>query len=77
MYKCLDCGCEFDEDDVYEWDEDYGLDSPPYQHFCGCPSCHGVYEEARECERCGNTFCESELLYGMCVNCRKEIDEYG
>ena len=50
MYICLDCGCIFENPRKYV--ETHGLDSPPYEEWSGCPSCGGVYTEARKCDGC-------------------------
>lgn len=44
MYKCCDCGNIFEY--PTEWYETHGLDTPPYEHWSGCPRCCGSYEEA-------------------------------
>lgn len=46
MYRCNDCGLEFDTPD--EWEETHGLDTPPYEHISGCPGCGGDYEEIED-----------------------------
>ena len=50
VYICLDCGETFEEPKRYT--ETHGLDSPPYEEWNGCPSCGGVYAEARKCDGC-------------------------
>jgi NAD-dependent SIR2 family protein deacetylase len=51
MFICLDCGATFEEPKHFV--EKHGLDTPPYEHFNGCPVCGGAYDEAVECDRCG------------------------
>jgi hypothetical protein len=51
MFICLDCGATFEEPKHFV--EKHGLDTPPYEHFSGCPVCGGAYDEAVECDRCG------------------------
>ena len=51
MYKCTECGCIFDEDDVVEWEEDMGefWGAPCTQTVYGCPRCYSTgYERYRE-----------------------------
>ena len=50
MKICLDCGCLFDE--PVEYVETHGFDTPPYEHFSGCPECYGAYVNAHECDCC-------------------------
>lgn len=50
-YTCLDCGRDFDE--PKHWEERHGLDSPPYEHFSGCPYCGGAYIHTTLCDGCG------------------------
>ena len=53
MLVCLDCYRTFNEDEIADWYETHGLDSPPYEHFSGCPYCHGAYAETHRCDCCG------------------------
>lgn len=48
MYKCFDCGYEFDE--PITWQESRGefWGAPCYETVCGCPNCKGEYEEVGE-----------------------------
>lgn len=75
MYKCLECGHVFDEEDVAEWEESRGeyWGSPCYEKMSGCPVCHGEYEEAKICLICGRLCNDSEINYGICDDC---IDSY-
>ena len=50
MFVCLDCGRVFE--DPIHWEETHGLDTPPYEHFTGCPYCGGAYTEAHRCDCC-------------------------
>lgn len=52
FYVCLGCGCVFQTPTEYV--EKHGLDSPPYEHFTGCPSCGSAYVPAIYCDHCGN-----------------------
>ncbi len=51
-YTCLECGIEFDE--PHEFEEHHGLDSPPFEKWCGCPACgSGAYMHTHLCDHCG------------------------
>ena len=43
MYKCDNCGCEFDE--PLKYCERHGLDTPPYEWFFVSPCCFDSYIE--------------------------------
>lgn len=76
-YKCLECGHIFEEGEQAELEEKYGLDTPPYEKWSGCPLCRGDYEEAVKCECCGAEFLEEELTDGVCEDClEQEKDTY-
>lgn len=75
MYKCIECGHVFDEEDVAEWEEARGeyWGTPCSEKMSGCPVCHGAYEKVSRCEICGKPCIEDELNYGICDDC---IDSY-
>ena len=73
-YKCLSCGHIFEDGEQARWEERHGLDSPPYEKHCGCPTCKGSFEETKQCKVCGGEFLEDELN-GGCV-CNECIDNY-
>lgn len=50
MYLCLDCGRLFEEPKSYT--EKHNLDTPPYEHWSGCPVCSGGYVETMKCDVC-------------------------
>ena len=50
MFICLECGTLFEEPEY--WTETHGLDTPPYEHCCGCPSCSGAFTETYRCDSC-------------------------
>jgi hypothetical protein len=50
MFVCYDCEAVFDEPKI--WTETHGLDTPPYEHCAGCPSCGGAFTETYECSYC-------------------------
>ena len=86
MYKCLDCGHIFDEP------KQYSEDRTPcgvfeggsfIEHYTGCPVCLGAYEEAKQCEICGEYFTSDELtdtteyINGGCGDCCEQCIEDG
>lgn len=73
MYKCYDCGAVFDEPIEREEGrgEFWGVSCS--ETVSGCPECRGDYEEAYQCEICGEYFFEDELHSDVCDNC---IDVY-
>lgn len=50
-FVCVECGYVFQ--DPKEYVETHGLDTPPYEHFIGCPKCGGAFVPAKQCEYCG------------------------
>ncbi len=72
MYKCLDCGCVFDE--PISWSESRGeyWGMPCSEEVSGCPYCKGDYEEAYKCEECNEFFLEEELHSDLCEECVKK-----
>ena len=77
MYKCVECGHIFEEDDVAEWYEDRGecWGTPCSDLMAGCPKCRGYYEEAQMCDGCCEWFYEDELEDGLCESCREETED--
>lgn len=69
MYKCVSCGNIFEEGEQAVWEETHGLERPPYEKFCSCPSCGDDFEGAKRCVVCGGYFLEDELNDGICDNC--------
>jgi hypothetical protein len=70
-YKCLDYGHIFEEGEQAVWKEDCGefWGSPCSETLCGCPVCHGYFEETKKCLICGCEHLEDELNYGICDEC--------
>lgn len=66
MYVCFECGKNFLE--FSTWTEPHG------EKMCGCPYCHGAFDDGVKCEICGEYFTEEELINGVCEEC---IDDYG
>lgn len=62
MYKCMDCGCEFEEPNFHN--EYHGLDYGAEKMY-ECPNCGSTdYEDSNLCDICGkyawgSCFCES------------------
>lgn len=78
MQKCLECGKVFEDDEIAHWRESRGefWGSPAYETMSGCPHCEGAYEEAHECEGCGEHFTLDELDENhLCEYCREDEDD--
>lgn len=84
MYKCPECGETFDT--PHEYEEKHGLDYGPYEQWSVCPYCgEPGYEEAVECDVCGETVCASEIHHvsshgdmveiKACDKCYDELEE--
>lgn len=66
MFRCNDCGCTFEEPNVYY--ENHGLDYGA-EKMNECPNCHSTdYEDSTTCSICG------EYAWGsdFCECCRDE-----
>lgn len=90
MFKCLDCYEVFEEPKKYAEDRTPGgaFEGGSFiEYFTGCPYCSGAYEEAKECEICGNYFTDDELkdtteminggcgyCCGQCINDNEMIE---
>jgi hypothetical protein len=78
MKICLDCRHVFSEDEIAYWREQRGeyWGMPCYETVCGCPICHGEFDDAIECVNCGEYFAEYELNDGdICDECAEELEE--
>lgn len=75
MYKCVDCGTVFDEDEIAVWEESRGefWGVSCSETMTGCPTCKEGYEEAFKCKRCGIWCLEDELRDGYCESCYDEL----
>ncbi len=80
MYKCCDCGCVFEEPKHYSEDRTPGgaFEGGSFiEHYEGCPYCSGAFEEATECDGCGEYFFESCLVSTKdgryCEDCLEEM----
>ena len=71
LFVCLECGSIFEEP-AY-WEEEHGLDTPPYESMSGCPSCYGSYVEAYKCDECGDwidgKYIKTDSGDRICENC--------
>lgn len=77
MKICLECGKVFEDDEVEQWEECRGefWGVLAYETVSGCPACGGDYEEAYECESCGNYFTLCDLDEDqICENCREKME---
>lgn len=86
MYKCLDCGHVFEEPKQYREDRTPGgtCEGGSFiEHYTGCLLCSGAYEEAKQCEICGEYFTSDELtdtteyINGGCGDCCEQCIEDG
>jgi DNA-directed RNA polymerase subunit RPC12/RpoP len=78
MQICLECGKTFEDDEIECWQESRGefWGEPAYENMSGCPHCGGAYEEAYECENCGEYFTLDELDENhLCEDCREDEEE--
>lgn len=71
MFICYECLKVFDEPKI--WVEKHGLNTPPYEHYSGCPSCGGAYTEAHRCECCDewidDVYIKTEDDKRYCLEC--------
>lgn len=73
MYICEECEKVFEEPKVLEEHHPYGM-TYATEYFAVCPYCESTnYEEAHECERCGEYFVS--LLDGLCDICFEDMYE--
>lgn len=74
-FMCYDCRLKFKKPDVWEeWrGECFGF--PSWETMSGCPRCHGEYGEEVQCEKCGKSYVEGELFFGVCEDCKEEDKE--
>lgn len=77
MFKCDDCGHIFEEGEQAVWEESRGefWGVPCYEKVSGCPICHGDYDEASECKKCGEWHFSDELTDGLCEGCKETEEE--
>lgn len=65
MFKCFDCGLVFEESKTYSEDRTPGgvFEGGSFiEHYEGCPNCSGAFDEASECDICG------EFVYSRYLN---------
>lgn len=80
LYICLECGHVFDE--PARWEERHGLGpfEGPGEQWSGCPCCRGGYDEAQQCDCCGEWFAASEMTINdegnmrLCPDCAEQYD---
>lgn len=82
MYKCYDCGYVFEEPKEYSEDRTPGgvFEGGSFiEHYTGCPSCSGAYDEVVECDGCGEFVYRSSLTATddgeYCDLCMEEMEE--
>lgn len=71
MLICKDCGRLFADGDEAHWNSEIGeyWGTPAIVEETGCPSCHGEYGKAVQCEVCGTYHSEDDLHDGICDAC--------
>lgn len=77
MYICNECGLVFNNPKQYSEDRTpYGGSSEPgfTEHYKGCPSCGGNYDEAMQCVRCDNEYISVESDCPFCEGCQLDLD---
>ena len=75
MKICNDCFHVFDDDEIATWRESRGefWGMPCYETVSGCPKCHGEFEDAAQCTKCGEWFAKCELNDGdICDDCSED-----
>lgn len=77
LYRCEDCGMIFLE--PREHLEMHNLDSPPYEHFWGCPRCGGSYSRLYKCDYCETLFVSDGIITGdglsYCDACYRYVED--
>ena len=67
MYICNNCGEIFEDCKIIEEHHPYGMGTAA-ERLAVCPYCKDTnFQEAKECERCGEFF--AELNEGLCDCC--------
>ncbi len=73
MYICNNCGETFEDCKIIVEHHPYGMSSAT-EHWAVCPHCDDTdYEEAKQCEKCGEYV--AELDSGLCDCCYGEMYE--
>lgn len=74
MFKCKDCGCEFEEPRSYR--EYHGLDYG-YETLWECPNCgSGDYNPSRACPICGEEHFSDDPFCEWCLSDAKGVVLY-
>ena len=69
MYICNECKEVFEEYEVVYEALPYGMGSA-YEKWCVCPYCGDTdFDEAEECECCGEVVAKERLKDGLCEEC--------
>lgn len=74
MLKCNYCGRVIEDDELRTHREYMGEchGTPAYDTFQDSCSCGGDFEEAHQCNGCGEWFLDYELTKGYCEDCLEE-----
>ena len=71
MKICWNCKHTFEPEEIRWATEPHG------ERIACCPNCGDIdIEEAHYCKICGKPFCEDDLYYGICDECRNEKIRY-
>lgn len=72
MYICKDCGDTFDVAKSATEFQPYGNGYVAEPEHYVCPYCGGEFEEAQQCEICGEYCTSSDIHNGVCSYCLEE-----
>lgn len=73
MLICSDCGNVFSEDSLVDCPEYYPYGDTMAGYECAySPCCGGGYDEAFECDECGEYFIRQDLVNNCCKDCTKD-----
>lgn len=70
MYICNECGAVFDDPKTYYEHHPYGMGYAE-EKWLVCPYCYGDFQEAEQCEECGEYV--AELEDGLCDICHSDM----
>lgn len=75
MFKCESCGHLFEDGEQAILESFLGEchGRQIFERTYVCPLCRSNYDEAQQCQECGEWYTENELFSGLCENC---IDAY-
>ena len=74
MFICTDCGRVFEEPKKHIEYHPYG-EGYAGEEFYFSPCCNSGYDEAEECEFCGEYHSAEDLYDGVCEHCKEGIKQ--